>query len=132
MASTSCSPVLVSMVTCPECNKVLQLRSFSYRHSCKQPRKQKSSEQLADMAAKLQTRAVERFYKRKGQLPPISPDGGVALDGCTSPDGGVALNGSIAPDGCTSLDGGVALDGCTSLDGAVSLDGGVACVVAAC
>ena len=126
------------MVTRPECNKVLQLRSFSYRHSCKQPRKQKSPDQLADMPAKLQTKAVERFYKRKGQLPPTSPDGGVALDGCTSPDGGVALDGCTSPDGgvalngCTSLDGGVALNGCTSLDGAVSLDGGVACVVAAC
>jgi len=71
MASTACSPALVSKVTCPECGKILQLRSFSYRHSCKQPRKPKSPEQLAIMATKLQTRAVERFYKRKGLPPPI-------------------------------------------------------------
>jgi len=89
MASTSCSPVLVSMVTCPECNKVLQLRSFSYRHSCKQPRQPKSPAQLAERVAKLQTRAVERFYKRKGQLPPTLSDSGVALDGGGALDGGV-------------------------------------------
>ena len=70
MTPATCSPALVSKVTCPDCGKILQLRSFSYRHSCKQPRKQKSPEQLAEMAAKLQTRAVERFYKRKGLLPP--------------------------------------------------------------
>ena len=117
MTPATCSPALVSKVTCPDCGKLLQLRSFSYRHICNQPRKPKSPEQLADMAAKLQTRAVERFYKRKGQLPPTSPDGGAALNGYTSPDGGAALNGCTSPDGGAALNGCVPPDGCTSPDG---------------